>query len=137
MRAIRAAATVVLVLAAAGCGPGSPGGAGQDRGAVIYATHCASCHQRDGRGVANAQPPLAGSVTVNGDPGVLIAWVLLGKRPATLPPRRGLAVMPQFFWLGDEDVAAVLTHIRAGFGNSAPAVTAAEVAAVRSAAGQP
>lgn len=119
---------------AAGCGSGSPDGAAPTRGAVVYATHCASCHQRNGRGLGNTQPPLAGSVTVNGDPQVLIAWTLHGKRPTTLPPRRGLAVMPQFAWLSDDDVAAVLTHIRGSYGNAAAPVTAAEVAAVRAAA---
>jgi hypothetical protein len=37
----------------------------------------------------------------------------------------------------DEQIAAVLTHVRSNFGNSAPAVTAAEVAALRSEVGKP
>jgi mono/diheme cytochrome c family protein len=119
-----------------GCG-GPDSASPQDRGAVIYATHCASCHQRDGRGVGNVQPPLAGSVTVVGDPDTLIAWLLFSQRPATLPPRKGLAVMPQFSWLSDEDVAAVLTHVRSHFGNQAPAITPAQVATVRAAAPKP
>lgn len=119
-----------------GCG-GPDSASPQDRGSVIYATHCASCHQRDGRGVGNVQPPLAGSVTVVGDADTLIAWLLFGTRPATLPPRKGLAVMPQFAWLSDEDVAAVLTHARSRFGNDAPAITAAQVAAVRAVGRRP
>lgn len=136
MRAISGVSVAVLVLVIAGCAPGAPGGAGQDRGAVVYATHCASCHQRDGRGVGK-NPPLAGSATVAGDPETLIAWTLFGVRPATLPPRRGLVVMPQYSWLSDEDVAAVLTHVRSSFGNAQPSITPAEVAAVRAASGHP
>jgi mono/diheme cytochrome c family protein len=116
------------MLLAAGCG--GSGGAPADRAAVVYATHCASCHGRDGAGVGR-NPPLAGSVTVNGDPQVLAAWVIAGQRPPTLPPMRGLVVMPQYRWLGDEDLAAVITHIRTHFGNASSAVTPAEIAALR------
>lgn len=138
MRVTAAVGLLVTGFALAGCGSGSgTGGAGaQDRGAVVYATHCAACHQRDGRGTGNAYPPLPGSATSTGEPQALIAWVMFGKRPATLAPRKSLAVMPQFAWLSDADLAAVLTHVRGGFGNSAPPITAAEVAAVRTAGGR-
>ena len=109
----RGAMLAAMVLALAGCGGGasSTGSREGDRGSRVYGTHCAACHQRDGQGVGRTQPALAGSATVAGD-------------------------MPQFAWLNDEDVAAVLTHVRSSFGNSQPAVTAAEVAEVR-AAGRP
>lgn len=136
MRVILAVSCGLLAGSLAACG-GPGGGAPQDRGSAIYATHCASCHQRDGSGVSNAYPPLGGSVTVNGDADTLIAWLLFGTRPATLPPRKGLAVMPQFSWLSDEDVAAVLTRIRSQFGNTAPPITIEEVAAVRAAGPRP
>lgn len=136
MRASLAVCCSLLASLLLGCG-GPDSASPQDRGSVIYATHCASCHQRDGRGVGNVQPPLAGSVTVVGDADTLIAWLLFGKRPATLPPRKGLAVMPQFSWLSDEDVAAVLTHTRGHFGNEAPPITAGQVAVVRAAGGSP
>lgn len=93
--------------------------------------HCLACHQRDGRGLSGSQPALAGSATVAGDPEALVAWVLFGERPTTLAPTRSVVVMPQFSWLGDEDVAAVLTHVRSHFGNASPAISAAEVAAIR------
>lgn len=124
-----------LACVAAGCGPGTGGDGPAGRGATVYATHCASCHQRDGRGVGSTHPPLAGSATVAGDRDALIAWVAFGRRPATLPPRKGLSVMPQFAWLSDDDLAAVLTHVRSHFGNEATAITAGEVAAVRAAGG--
>jgi mono/diheme cytochrome c family protein len=134
MAARRAAACAILAATLAACGGGG-GGEPAGRGAVVYATHCASCHQRDGHGASKNYPTLAGSATVTGDRDTLIAWLVFGQRPATLAPRRGLAVMPQFGWLGDEDLAAVLTHVRSHFGNAASAVTAADVAAVRAAGG--
>jgi len=136
MRVILAMSCGLLAGSLAGCG-GGEGGSPQDRGSAVYATHCASCHQRDGSGVSNAYPPLGGSATVNGDADTLIAWLLFGTRPATLPPRKGLAVMPQFPWLSDADVAAVLTRVRSQFGNDAPPITVEQVAAVRAAGPRP
>lgn len=134
----RGAMLAAMVLALAGCDGGAPskGSREGDPGSRVYGTHCAACHQRDGQGVGRTQPALAGSATVAGDPRKLIAWMLFGVRPETNRPTRSIAAMPQFAWLNDEDVAAVLTHVRSSFGNSQPAVTAAEVAEVR-AAGRP
>ena len=130
---IHSAVLAAAVLSLSACaGSSDPG----DRGAQVYGTHCASCHQRDGQGVGRTQPALAGSATATGDPGKLIAWVLFGVRPGTNQPTRSIAAMPQFYWLSDDDVAAVLTHVRTHFGNLAAPITAAEVAAVR-AAGAP
>jgi mono/diheme cytochrome c family protein len=134
---IRSVVLVTTILALSGCGGDAGSGhGGPDRGAKVYGTHCASCHQRDGRGVGKTQPALAGSATASGDPGKLIAWVLFGARPDTNRPTRSIAAMPQFYWLADDDVAAVLTHVRSHFGNSAAPITAAQVAEVR-AAGAP
>ncbi|MFZ9967319.1 MAG: c-type cytochrome [Steroidobacteraceae bacterium] len=113
--------------ACGGSGPG-PGG---------LRTHCAACHQRNGQGIGDVQPALAGSVTVNGDPGALVAWVMYGVRPSTLQKRRGMAVMPQFFWLTDEDLAAVLTYTRQSFGNAAEAIEPTLVTGIREDRGRP
>lgn len=110
---------------------------GPDRGRVMYATHCGSCHQRDGQGLGDLQPALAGSVTATGDPQTLIAWVMFGERPSTLQRRQGLAVMPQFFWLADADLAALLTYTRQSFGNAAEPIDPAAVTAVREARSRP
>ena len=134
---IRGVVLLTAILALSGCDGGTASGpGGADRGAKVYGTHCASCHRRDGQGVGQTQPALAGSATASGDPGKLIAWVLFGARPDTNRPTRSIAAMPQFYWLGDDDVAAVLTHVRSHFGNSAAPITAAQVAEVR-AAGAP
>jgi mono/diheme cytochrome c family protein len=68
---------------------------------------------------------------VNGDPVELAQWVLSGKRPASMPSGRYPTQMLQFGWMKDQDAAAVLSYIRSHFGNSAPPVDAAAVAAAR------
>ncbi|MGA0028231.1 MAG: c-type cytochrome [Steroidobacteraceae bacterium] len=123
----------VILLAACAREPAE----GPGRGRAVYATHCAACHQGQGQGLGDVQPALAGSVTVNGDPGALVAWVMYGDRPSTLQKRRGLAVMPQFFWLADEDLAAVLTYTRQSFGNAAEAIEPTLVTGVREDRGRP
>lgn len=131
---LRHVAPLLVLFPLSGCGPGADGRGGTaapDRGAQVYAIHCASCHQRDGRGLSGAQPALAGSATVTGDPSELIAWVMFGERPASLQPHRSVVVMPQFAWLSDADLAAVLTYTRSEFGNQASPVEASQVAAVR------
>lgn len=114
----------------AGCGSGS---APADRGARLYMVHCASCHQRDGRGRPGAEPSLAGSPVVAGDAQPLAQWLLFGEPPAGLTRSRGFVRMPPFAWLSDADLAAVLTYVRGQFGNAAAAVAAEEVAAARTA----
>ena len=122
----------LLAAAAVGWGgSGEPAAAGH--GARLYAVHCAACHQRDGRGRPPAQPALAGSAVATGDPQVLTAWLLFGERPPGLAPNRSGVRMPPFAWLADDDIAAIITHLRSQSGNAAAPVTAAEVAAVRSA----
>jgi len=63
--------------------------------------------------------------------------VIRGIRPDSLPSGRYIAAMPQFGWLKDDDAAALLTYLRTHFGNQAPAVDAATVAAALHAAAQP
>jgi mono/diheme cytochrome c family protein len=122
----------VCVVLAAACGACSPPQAtavlAGGRGPQIYEGNCLACHQRDGRGIANVYPSLAGSALVNGDPAALVRWVVQGVRPASMPAGRTVAVMPQYGWLQDADAASLLTYVRSQFGNHSPAVTAAEVA---------
>lgn len=135
MRIARPVVVASLATLLAACGPSGTSGsrAKPDPGASSYGRNCLSCHQKDGHGLTPAQPSLAGSPTANGDPDALIRWVLFGERPATLVRHDTPLVMPQFSWLKDEEVAAVLTYVRANFGNSSPAVTPDVVARVRAA----
>ncbi|MEY4375663.1 MAG: hypothetical protein RJB26_213 [Pseudomonadota bacterium] len=132
------ALTVTMGAGLAGCG-GGKGAAGPSTltaGAKVYLQNCVGCHGPTGQGMG-MQPALPGSATVNGDPAVLAAWVMFGVRPATTPAGKYPAMMPQFTYLKDEELAAVLTHVRSSWGNQAAAVQAADIATVRAAHASP
>lgn len=101
---------------------------------------CGACHGQSGEGTA-AAPPLAGSEWINGPAENLIRIQLRGLHgPITV---KGVeysnfpAGMLAMAYQSDEQIAAVLTFVRKSFGNDAPAITAAEVAALRSEVGKP
>ena len=95
---------------------------------------CQTCHQADGKGVPNAFPPLAGSEIATGPSEVPIAIVLHGLQgPLTVHGTTYNGQMAAWGQFSDDDIAATLTYVRSSWGNAAPAVTAAEVAAVRAA----
>ncbi len=100
---------------------------------------CGACHGQQGEGTA-AAPPLAGSEWVNGPAENLIRIQLRGLTgPIKVKGKEYNfpAGMMAMAYQTDEQIAAVLTHVRSSFGNSAPAITAAEVAALRGEVGQP
>ncbi|HTU83884.1 MAG TPA: cytochrome c [Candidatus Acidoferrales bacterium] len=101
-------------------------------GGRVYATNCASCHQSDGRGVAGAFPPLAGSALVTGPPERLIALVKLGiSGRLQVSGQTYDGTMPRWGQLiSDEQIAAVVTYIRTSWHNRAGPVTLADVRAV-------
>lgn len=102
-------------------------------GQRVYEANCQACHLADGKGVAAAFPPLAGSDFLNAD----------GKRAANIITH-GLSgqitvngtnyngVMPAMA-LNDHDVANVVTYILNSWGNQGGAITPEEVAAERKA----
>lgn len=104
---------------------------GADRGAALYAQNCVPCHRENGEGVPKVFPSLSGSPAVVGEPIELAQWVLSQKRPASIPAGRYPTQMLLFGWMSNEDAAALLTYIRSHFGNSAPPVDAALIAAAR------
>lgn len=110
----------VLFLAsvlAASAGPGLA----QQTPEQLFADNCAACHQAKGQGVAGAFPALAGNPFVVGDPAGP-AWVVT----------HGRGGMPNFSEdLDDEQLAAILSFIRASWGNKAAPLAPADVAAVR------
>ena len=100
---------------------------------------CGACHGQNGEGSA-AGPPLAGSEWVNGPAENLIRIQLRGlEGPITVKGQTYdiPAGMAPLAYQTDEQIAAVLTYVRNSFGNSAPAVTPAEVTALRSEVGKP
>jgi len=102
-------------------------------GEIIYTTVCAVCHQPNGQGLAGVFPPLAGSDWVKRSDQLLAALVLHGLQgEISVNGTNYNGVMPpQGAVLKDADIAAVLTHVRSSWGNTAPSVTAETVAKIR------
>ncbi|QKZ14772.1 PQQ-dependent sugar dehydrogenase [Spirosoma sp. KUDC1026] len=101
-------------------------------GGKVYGIYCAACHQRNGMGDSQRFPPLAGSEWVTGEKKKLITVLMKGlEGPIEVKGQSYNNVMPQHSFLKDEELAEVLTHIRTNFGNTADAVSAAEVNEVR------
>lgn len=103
------------------------GGGGLD-GAALYKQTCAACHQDNGKGVTGAFPPLAGSALVTADdPEMLIRVIIQGYNS-----RPDYAVMPPFGdMLTDAEIAAIATHERNSWGNSASEITEDDVKKIR------
>ena len=78
-------------------------------------------------------PALAGNpVVLDDDPSSLINLILNGSIPLVTKGTPDAYRMPQFRQqLSDQEIAAVITFIRNGWGNWATAVTAAQVAKLR------
>lgn len=101
-------------------------------GEALFKTHCSVCHQGDGRGVSGSYPPLDGSEWVAAAPEAAISVVLLGlEGEVSVKGERFDSQMPPLDLLSDQEVAAILTYVRASWSNAAGAVAAEQVAAVR------
>ena len=96
-------------------------------GKTVYEDHCSDCHGASGQG-SIAAPPLAGDRTATlGDPTNLANLIRHGGYPpgTTGNPRPfGMRPFPE---LSDEQVAAVMTFVRASWGNHAKPVVPAEL----------
>ena len=105
-------------------------------GAQVYSANCVSCHGEQGAGVAGAFPAMAGNKAVLGDDKYLSNVLLYGLQgQINVNGQVYNGVMPAWAAsLTDAEIAAVITHIRVSWGNTAPAVT--EVA-VRTERGTP
>lgn len=100
---------------------------------------CSACHGQNGEGGPIA-PPLAGSEWVKGPVSNLIRIQLRGlKGPLKVAGKdyNFVVGMAALSYQTDEQIAGVLTYVRNSFGNKASAVTAAQVAALRSEVGKP
>ncbi len=102
-------------------------------GAAVFSARCVACHQATGAGLPGVFPPLAGSEWVAGKAETLVAILLHGiSGPLTVKGSSYSGAMPAFKdQLGDAEIAAVLTHIRATWGNQAELITADTVTKVR------
>ncbi len=104
-------------------------------GKSVYDAQCASCHGPQGKGMPPQYPPLAGNQSIQMASAVNpIRMVLNGGYP---PGTTGNPIpygMPPFAQsLSDDEVAAVVSYIRASWGNRGEPVTARQANELRSA----
>ena len=137
-------ADATLPDAAGAAAPTAPGPAAPAAGAATagdqladgkagYMMICVACHQPTGMGLPMVFPPLAKSEYVNGDPKRFAAMILKGNAgPMTVDGKPYNNVMPgQEATLTDKKIAAIMTYVRANFGNASPAVSPDVVTAAR------
>lgn len=102
-------------------------------GKKVYTLYCLTCHQADGGGVPNMNPPLTKTSYVLGDKNKIIQIVLKGfNENVEINGDTYTNVMPPQANLTDQEVADVLTYVRNNFGNKAAPIKAADVKKVRS-----
>jgi nitrite reductase (NO-forming) len=97
------------------------------RGEELYKTKCVVCHQADGKGIANAFPPLAGSDYLMADKVRAVAQVLNGSNEEMIVngQKYHAPMTPQVDT--KEDAVAVINYVLNNFGNSGGYVTMEEV----------
>ena len=103
-------------------------------GKRVFDTACAACHQANGMGQPGVFPPLAGSEWVAEDEERIIKIVLHGlSGPITVKGNQYNTVMaPLGSVLKDDQIANVISYVRASWGNNFPEVQPETVAKVRS-----
>jgi mono/diheme cytochrome c family protein len=103
-----------------------------EQGKAIY-SNCQPCHQASGLGVAGQFPPLVGIDYVIGSEKRLVSILLKGLGgPVTVGGTTYNGAMPA--WekaLSDRKIAAVASYVRSTWGNAAPEITEAKVAALK------
>jgi len=113
---------------------GPAAGAAAD-GKQLFTAHCAACHQASGKGLAGVFPPLDGSEWVTGEPRIIANILLHGVTgEMTVAGTVFNGAMPSFQKLGDAELAAVASYVRAEWSNKAPPIGAEVFAAERKAA---
>ncbi|MSO73113.1 MAG: c-type cytochrome [Rhodospirillaceae bacterium] len=102
-------------------------------GERVYLQRCSSCHARDGKGRDQYLPPLFGNPAVlDADSSSLINVTLNGSQRIVLDGAPdAYRMIPFRVLLNDEEVAAVVSYIRGGWGNNAKPVMAKDVAVIR------
>ncbi|MXV50987.1 c-type cytochrome [Pedobacter sp. HMF7647] len=101
-------------------------------GKAVYTQYCVTCHQANGGGVPNLNPPLIKTSQVLGEKTKLINILLKGlDTHEEINGDTYENVMPSQSFLTDKQIADVLTYVRNSFGNKASAVVAADVKTAR------
>lgn len=106
--------------------------AAKTRGKIVYTTYCMPCHQADGNGVPNLNPPLVKTSYVLGDKTKLIGIVLNGlNQEIEINGETYNGVMASHDYLTNQEIADVLTYVRNSFGNKAALITPQDVKLAR------
>lgn len=105
-------------------------------GKRLFTANCVACHQATGQGIPGQFPPLVGSEWVLGNDwhgdNHLIRILLHGLQgPIQVKGANYNGAMPAWKQLTDDQIAAILTYIRNEWGNSAPPISAEQVAKIR------
>jgi mono/diheme cytochrome c family protein len=102
-------------------------------GEEVYSHNCIACHEADGSSSPGVYPPLNGNALLqSADPSSTLRVILDGAQTVTTPRAPNTGSMPAYArQLSDQQVANVTNYIRNSFGNTAPMVTADEVAKAR------
>jgi mono/diheme cytochrome c family protein len=102
-------------------------------GQTVYQARCASCHGADGRGMPPDYPPLAGNPSIQMESAVNPVRMVLngGFPPGTAGNPMPYGMPPFAQTLSDDEVAAVVTYIRAAWGNRGAAISATDADALR------
>jgi nitrite reductase (NO-forming) len=103
-----------------------------EAGKVLFLGTCSTCHQMEGQGIPKVFPPLAKSDYLMADKRRAIEVVLNGlSGKVVVNGQEYASVMPPMSHMADDELANILTFVRNAWGNSADAVSAQEVTAVR------
>lgn len=110
-----------------------------EAGQAAYLANCAACHQPDGSGLAGAFPPLKGSDWLTSNTAeTAIRAVLTGlSGPMKVSGKDYNGVMPAMSHLSDADIAHILSYVNTGLNSGGAAISAEQVAAVRTEIGAP
>jgi cytochrome c553 len=102
-------------------------------GKSVYAAQCANCHGATGAGEPTRYPPLANNQSIQMESAVNpIRMVLNGGFPPSTGGNPMPYGMPPFAQnLSNDEVAAVVTYIRASWGNHGTAIAARQVDELR------
>lgn len=103
------------------------------KGAQLYNTNCASCHQQNGEGIKGIFPPLKNSAIVNSkDPAKHIHTILFGLKGEAIDGIQYPSEMPEHKdKLNDEEIAAIVNYERSSWGNNGVQVTSSDVKKIR------
>jgi nitrite reductase (NO-forming) len=107
-------------------------------GRALFQGTCSTCHQPDGKGLANVFPPLAHSDVLKADPKRAVEIALNGlSGPVVVNGQTFNSVMPPMSQLNDDELANIVTFVLNEWDNPGGQITAQQVASVRNSTKRP